>query len=305
MPIKVKCPNDKCGKVLEMPDQFAGKKGKCPVCGAMFMIPNPALRRDVAVGRVVEEQPIPSPSAAGREPERAFADASQGLSRLKKKKFRSRPATDSAALTTGGVGIALLILLALTPVMPWMYASSSVSGGQTVSNSGSLSGWNSADGKVIFGVSLGVAGLAGLCLVLTAVSGMPRDAGDILFGTGMSAAAAWGSVTSLWFIGIIWKFLVLSSEFSGLESMARQAGGSMSIGVYPHIGVILGLLAGISVATLFSLAAVRRLRPEFLLIAHGVGIITGVLILVLYLEPWTAGRSGFAPSMPRTQPFRF
>lgn len=36
MPIKVTCD---CGKSLNVPDKLAGKKGKCPTCGAVLNIP--------------------------------------------------------------------------------------------------------------------------------------------------------------------------------------------------------------------------------------------------------------------------
>jgi len=37
MPISVRC--DGCGKSLKVKDEWAGKKGKCPQCGATFLIP--------------------------------------------------------------------------------------------------------------------------------------------------------------------------------------------------------------------------------------------------------------------------
>jgi hypothetical protein len=36
MPIHVECD---CGKSLNVPDKLAGKKGKCPACGAVLNIP--------------------------------------------------------------------------------------------------------------------------------------------------------------------------------------------------------------------------------------------------------------------------
>lgn len=36
MPIPVQCD---CGKSLNVPDKLAGKKGKCPACGAVLNIP--------------------------------------------------------------------------------------------------------------------------------------------------------------------------------------------------------------------------------------------------------------------------
>lgn len=39
MPISVKCCD--CGKALKAPDALAGKKAKCPDCGAVVAVPNP------------------------------------------------------------------------------------------------------------------------------------------------------------------------------------------------------------------------------------------------------------------------
>src|SRR4051794_24761005 len=38
--IKLHCPNPACAKVLTAQTRFAGKKGKCPGCGAAISIPN-------------------------------------------------------------------------------------------------------------------------------------------------------------------------------------------------------------------------------------------------------------------------
>ena len=37
MPIPVKCSN--CGKTLNVPDSMAGKKGKCPKCKKVILVP--------------------------------------------------------------------------------------------------------------------------------------------------------------------------------------------------------------------------------------------------------------------------
>ena len=41
MPIRVECPNPKCKKVLQAPDEHAGKKARCPGCGHIITIPEP------------------------------------------------------------------------------------------------------------------------------------------------------------------------------------------------------------------------------------------------------------------------
>lgn len=36
--MKLACPQ--CGKLLEVPDASAGKRGKCPACQTVFLIPD-------------------------------------------------------------------------------------------------------------------------------------------------------------------------------------------------------------------------------------------------------------------------
>ena len=43
MPIKVHCPNPKCKKSLEAPDDRVGQKARCPGCGHIITVPDPAF----------------------------------------------------------------------------------------------------------------------------------------------------------------------------------------------------------------------------------------------------------------------
>ena len=68
MPIPVTC--DGCGARFKAPDAAAGKKGKCPKCGARIVVPAPAA--PAAVGIAMEQDmydlaggdppPMPAPS---------------------------------------------------------------------------------------------------------------------------------------------------------------------------------------------------------------------------------------------------
>ena len=42
MSLTVKCP---CGSIHEMPDEWAGKRGKCPDCGRVLAVPRPRAQR--------------------------------------------------------------------------------------------------------------------------------------------------------------------------------------------------------------------------------------------------------------------
>jgi len=74
MPIKFKC---KCGHVLNVPDKFAGKNGKCPQCGETVKVP--VLK--AAVPKAAGPKPAaagaaPAGSPAGRIPAQSAAKAS-------------------------------------------------------------------------------------------------------------------------------------------------------------------------------------------------------------------------------------
>lgn len=57
MPIAFNCT---CGKTLRVPDESAGRRAKCPACGAVVQVPAPEQEPEF---EVVEEPP-PRPGAA-------------------------------------------------------------------------------------------------------------------------------------------------------------------------------------------------------------------------------------------------
>jgi hypothetical protein len=56
MPIQFNCP---CGKMLRVPDEFAGRRAKCPGCAALVDIPGP----DPVFEVVEKPKPAANPSA--------------------------------------------------------------------------------------------------------------------------------------------------------------------------------------------------------------------------------------------------
>ena len=57
MTVKFRC--EKCHKTVEAPDSAAGKRGKCPYCGAMSYIPSPDVE-EIPLAPIDEsdEEPI-------------------------------------------------------------------------------------------------------------------------------------------------------------------------------------------------------------------------------------------------------
>lgn len=60
MPIQITCPS--CHKALKAPDALAGKTAKCPACGTLIAVPNPA--EEILDAEVAEPAPGPAPSGS-------------------------------------------------------------------------------------------------------------------------------------------------------------------------------------------------------------------------------------------------
>lgn len=82
MPIQFAC---SCGKRLKVADESAGKKARCPGCGAALVVPT--QEPDEADFEYVEDDP-PAPPAP---PEKANPEAGGAKRKKSKKKPKSRP----------------------------------------------------------------------------------------------------------------------------------------------------------------------------------------------------------------------
>ncbi len=93
--IKVRCA--KCGKTLNIPDQFAGKKGKCPGCQEMLTIPAASAEVSAvapAPPRVRKPAP-PAPVEEVEEVEEAQeveAEAAEEVEAEEEERIADRPA---------------------------------------------------------------------------------------------------------------------------------------------------------------------------------------------------------------------
>ncbi len=63
MAIRVMC---ECGREINVKDELAGKKGKCPSCGAVIRVPT---LEEVATRQAADEKPAEAPPTPGAEPE--------------------------------------------------------------------------------------------------------------------------------------------------------------------------------------------------------------------------------------------
>jgi hypothetical protein len=139
MSIQFQCLNTSCGQVLTVKDEFAGKKGRCPSCGAAVDIPLHSLAGQAAAGErgaadaepVLEEAeaiPIDRPRRYRPPDEEELVAAEGDVSEsgrgrrpsrhVDSERFRRRGLAGAGAAVAG---VFTLILLALIPQMSWVF----------------------------------------------------------------------------------------------------------------------------------------------------------------------------------------
>jgi hypothetical protein len=235
------------------------------------------------------------------------------------KRLRRTCSLDQSQGVCLGVGLFVLVFLGLTPMLPWAYisASSKVTvAGQTqkksfsgsVTGMGKLSGSEApvkfepkgtTEGWTILFLSIAAATLVGLALVVHGIQQFQRDwSAEVLTGA-TALACAWGMTASFWMLGNIWRVVTMwihasskireaKERMAGMASSAVVPDLDISITVLPHFGLWLGLLAGVAVVVLFSLLANQRDRSNWALIANAIGAAAGLLIVLFYIQPWSA-----------------
>src|SRR5688572_8289078 len=65
MPIRVRCPNGACNKLLSVPDKLAGKGCRCPGCKTEIPVPVPDLPAD----EIVEDVAVVDDTAYSEKPQ--------------------------------------------------------------------------------------------------------------------------------------------------------------------------------------------------------------------------------------------
>jgi hypothetical protein len=318
MAIQVRCPSGDCGKLLSVPDEYAGKTGKCPVCGAV--LPIPAL--DEAGGRNA-----PSPAAEpryaddrgpapARRPRRRREeeeeddyheeDRPRRRSRYDEPPRRRRGAEGGLEVSTVvllAIGTALMFFLSFIPL--FSYASSSGSAGGMAAGPSQaspslfkgdelVSTWQ---GKVILIVSLVVSVLAltSLILYLTINPG----ASDLILTIIGSLVGGWAMAVLLWLVGFVWKVLTLSSKVNELMQN-RGFGVQFKVSITPGIGLWIGMGVALAVVVIFSTLMSIRQKTLWIYLGEGVGLLLGVLMMTVAVQPWKTPMDNPAgPAMPR------
>ena len=295
MSIRLTCPNPACGKSLEVDDEYAGKKGKCPGCGVEVSIPG---------GGEPRKSEPPSRAPAGREPATVAPvdDAPRGRPAAHPSEHRRtgpRPAGRSAGYFTKAtlaLGIAALALLAFSPQMGWVYVSKppkptwkgQFDGGfhrpdPPVDEAHVASSVidNPEAMRAVFYTSLAVALLC--FMALAAAQAGPRETGDAAIAAAGSASLAWGVVAGIWQLGQVVKVITRSDLVTVNSKSAVLVPDHM---IYPGIGLGAGLFAATAVVILFAVLVIAHGRILWAFTAGFLGSILGLLILILSVKPW-------------------
>jgi hypothetical protein len=165
MPIRVRCPNTACSKLLSVPDKLAGKGCRCPGCKTEIHVPAPEASADDIVEDVAvvddtaySEKPQPVRQAvAGPAPRRRaeedededsneedYDDEDRPKGKRKKAPVVKSP-TSPLSLILFGVGLLLLISAACMVFLPWISVTTEVEAkGKKVSGTMLLSGMGNA-----------------------------------------------------------------------------------------------------------------------------------------------------------------
>jgi len=305
MPIKVQCPNAACGQIITVRDEYVGKRGKCPACGAAMMIPTTAAR-EVPTPRQpppqdrprsgilvevtdtaglspltpVEDLGLPSPDvvdAAAEPPEPPPPPSAPAPGLLS-----GYTMADLATRTALIIGIVALVLLSLVPQARWLYISTSSRENHFLMQA-DLTLWatGSGVGLTLLVYSALLAFLAVVCLVCLDL--LARETSDALIAAIGGLAGGWGVTVLFWMLGFIWKALTTAGKH-----------GSRDVTILPGFGLIFGFFAALSAIAVFGYLVISRRRFLWLGAAGILGFFFGMLLLLFSARPWEAWRIGGA-----------
>ena len=91
-----------CGKSGKVPDEKAGKKGKCPACGRVIQVPFPEPAEESDVFELAEPEPVKRPGRSGTTVGPAFVPPPPPPG-IKPATARSSPARPKAVVSAASV----------------------------------------------------------------------------------------------------------------------------------------------------------------------------------------------------------
>lgn len=256
--IEFKC--SECGKQLRVKDEAAGKKGKCPQCGTVLLVPAPALTKPhqstEGTDAIAQVQPPAATSHSEQEPEPPTPEGSSSAS-IPTEPSPRLDQTAKIALAAGGLG---LVTLGLSPLFKWInFGAGGVTG---------ISG----DGKIVLGITivsaiaLGLAAFANRRVTLAAMG-----------------AGAWGTIALFWMGGLIWK---VGSLLDSPDLKDNPFAAMLATQVSPGSGLYLGLIGGLIAAGALGFVAYRNMqlagRSRVFYAAQSGALVLGIAVAMLF-----------------------
>lgn len=320
MTIRVQCPNTDCGQVLNVRDEFAGKRGKCPACGSAMMIPTAAIAREILAGRLTpspaRERPrsdeLPSPSTSG-----------DSLPVIQTDDLRLPAAEQGEPLDFSNEPSPV----AVREVRPAVESPAPVVGPSPVpSKGGLLAGYSMADlvaraalivGTVALliigfvpqirwlyvsgsatrlearGLEIGVAlGLTGAGVgtpllvnsaLLILLSMLCLVLLDLLPGVKTDAiiGALGGAAVGWGCLVFLWMLGFVWKAFTTASNL-----GERNLTILPGFGPLLGIFASLALIAVFGYLCYSRQRYFWLAGGAGLGLLFGLLLLIFNARPW-------------------
>jgi hypothetical protein len=320
MPINVRCPNDACGRMLSVQDDFAGKTGKCPSCGTTMPIPYPPADEAPESSHMpaTAEPPVrPEPATAGEPAEHGDAGIPtlvQEEEEIPVRRYRGRPrysdddyddrrprrrssgrdrlvvpqtGASAGTIVCLSIGSGLLVFLGLTPLFAmYVVTFPNQQMAPLMSQPGVAGMLSLTEGKILLIISQVMAGLcmAGLIVYLT----VPQRVADVFVTVCSCLAGGWAVTALFWILGFIWDIKTTSVFRQTLQNV-------METGMEPGVGLWLGLGLSIATVAVFSTVITIRGRTLWLYLGEGIGLIGGVLLLTLNVQPWISGEPNVQP----------
>jgi hypothetical protein len=293
--------------MLSVRDEYAGKTGKCPSCGATMNIPYPgeAIEPGARPSRSrpdrYQDEDYPPRGARSRRPgpddDYDEYDDRRG-SRYDESRGRRRTREPFVGtLVCLGIGIGLLLFLGLTPL--FNYAGVSAKAGNLNIPGGNLGGSQASpslfkgdkdfdggwQGKVILIVTLLIAVFSAVCLILYLT--INPAASDLITTISGCIAGAWSITVAFWYVGFIWKVFTFSSKFKEFFGGRNNPfGGTIEVSVSPGIGLWFGLVAALGAVGVFSTLMTLRGKTLWIYLAEGIGLLLGILLMLVAVRPW-------------------
>jgi hypothetical protein len=290
MAIQVRCPNDTCGKLLSIRDDFAGKTGQCPSCGATLPIPHPEPANGPAQPKGGEEPVLVYPEKPEAEQDE---DAEDFEERPRRRRHTPTEPTDIqlggespvvGTLVGLGFGIGLLGFLSVMP----FFAMYTIKDWDPVLGSGdrsppAIGGMIQLPEGMVILIPTAVAGI--LCLAsFISVLTLPARVADFLVTLSGTLAVAWSLTLVCWLIGYIAEIIMLKSFVEAPDNFDWRP-GTMAPGLALWLGMGMAMLA----VFVFAILLAIRGRTLWLSLAGGLGLVGGTLVVVLLVRPWDHG----------------